>query len=244
VDLQRPRYRRAGAPTFDAAFAILALRSAGAAGLDSSISWLVKVQNDDGGWGDTPGSPSTADGTGAVLQAIPGTDAARRGLAYLRKAQRPSGGFALGGAGSVNSQSTAWAVQGMLAMGMDPASVRSDGKSALDYLSARQNADGSFAYSPSSDQTPVWVTGQALAAVAGDSFPLAPVKRQAAPSSPSPGGVPDGSSTPAAPLPGLPPSGGGAVRRCAASQRDARKPPHCAARTSACTISRACSTTA
>jgi len=205
--------RRRGNGSFEGwpgstAFAILALRSAGAGGLDRSISWLVKVQNGDGGWGDIPGSPSTADGTGAVLQAIPGTEAAKHGLGYLRRAQRPSGGFALGGAGSVNSQSTAWAVQGMLAMGRDPASVRSDGKSALDYLSARQNADGSFAYSPSSDQTPVWVTGQALAAVAGDSFPVAPVKRQTTPSAPPLGSGPD--SSPSAPLPSAPPSGGSA----------------------------------
>ncbi|HEU4906519.1 MAG TPA: prenyltransferase/squalene oxidase repeat-containing protein [Solirubrobacterales bacterium] len=210
--------RRRGNGSFEGwpgstAFAVLALRGAGASGLDSSISWLVKVQNGDGGWGDTPGSPSTADGTGAVLQAIPGTEAARHGLAYLRKAQRPSGGFALGGAGSVNSQSTAWAVQGMLAIGRDPASVRSDGKSALDYLSARQNADGSFAYSPSSDQTPVWVTGQVLAAVAGDSFPVAPVKRQATPSPPPLGGdVPGGGSSPSAPLPSLPPAGSGSAQ--------------------------------
>src|SRR5262249_29695190 len=52
------------------AFAVIALREAGAdGGLDQSISWLAKVQNDDGGWGDVPGSPSTADGTGAVMQA-------------------------------------------------------------------------------------------------------------------------------------------------------------------------------
>ena len=60
------------------AFAIVALRAAGATGgLDSSVSWLAGVQNDDGGWGDNPGSPSTPDGTGAAMQAIPGTEAAQ-----------------------------------------------------------------------------------------------------------------------------------------------------------------------
>ncbi len=206
--------RRRGNGSFEGwpgstAFAILALRGAGAGGIDSSISWLLKVQNGDGGWGDIPGSPSTADGTGAVVQAISGTEAAKHGFAYLRKAQRPSGGFALGGSGSVNSQSTAWAVQGMLAMGRDPSSLRSGGNSALDYLSARQNADGSYSYSPSSDQTPVWVTGQALAAVAGDSFPVAPVARQAQPSPPS--GAAGGDSGSAAPLPTLPPSSTGSA---------------------------------
>ncbi|HWW67391.1 MAG TPA: prenyltransferase/squalene oxidase repeat-containing protein, partial [Solirubrobacterales bacterium] len=64
------------------AFSIIALRAAGATGgLDQSLEWLRKVQNDDGGWGDTPGSPSTSDGTGAVLQALSvGSKAADRGL--------------------------------------------------------------------------------------------------------------------------------------------------------------------
>ena len=55
------------------------------------------------------------------MQAIPGTKAAQNGLAYLRKHQHSGGGFALGGSGAVNSQSTAWAVQGLIAVGADPA---------------------------------------------------------------------------------------------------------------------------
>jgi hypothetical protein len=166
---------------------------------------LAKVQNGDGGWGDVPGSPSTADGTGAAMQAIPGTSAAGRGLGYLRKAQRPSGGFPLGGSGGVNSQSTAWAAQGMLAVGTDPGSVREGGNSALDYLAARQDADGHYRYSSSSDQTPVWVTGQVLTATAGDSFPVPPVARESTPVAPPPSAVPgidSGSATPVPPATG------------------------------------------
>jgi Prenyltransferase and squalene oxidase repeat len=184
------------------AFAVIALRAGGAdSGLDRSISWLTKVQNGDGGWGDVPNSPSTADGTGAVMQAIPGTSAAKHGLGYLRNVQRPSGGFPLGSAGAVNSQSTAWAVQGMLAMGTDPASVHERGKSPLDYLAARQDADGHYRYSASSDQTPVWVTGQVLAAAAGESFPVTPVAREST-SIPLPSNVtPDGAVPPALSVP-------------------------------------------
>lgn len=215
------------------AYAVMALRAGGAgnAAVESSISWLVKAQNGDGGWGDTPETSSTADGTAAAMQAIPGTKAAQRGLTYLRKHQRSGGGFA-GGSGGVNSQSTAWAVQGMIAVGADPTSVRKGGNSALDYLTARQEADGHFRYSSSSDQTPVWVTGQVLPAVARKPFPLAPVARQpqaqAQPVQPSPapggggGDDPPSLSLPAAPPsslpdgipdslgggPGLPPAGG------------------------------------
>jgi prenyltransferase beta subunit len=164
------------------AFAVIALRAAGAEGIEQSIDWLVKVQNPDGGWGDVPGSPSTADGTGAVMQAIPHTSAANHALDYLRKHQRSTGGFSLGGSASVNSQSTAWAVQGMIAVGADPGSVREGGNSALDYLAARQDADGHYRYSSSSDQTPVWVTGQALAAVARKALPIEAVPRESKPS--------------------------------------------------------------
>ena len=172
------------------AFAAIALRAAGATGsLDATMSWLAKVQNGDGGWGDIPGSVSTADGTAAVLQAMPHTKAAVDGLTYLRRHQRSNGGFVTGGSGAVNAQSTAWAVQGMLAVGADPATVREGGSSTLDYLATRRADDGHYTYSAESDQTPIWVTGQALAAVAGESFPVPTVARQPQPKTSS-GGLP------------------------------------------------------
>ena len=136
------------------------------------------------------------------MQAMPDSKPAQRGLSYLRKAQRPNGGFSLGGSGSVNSQSTAWAVQGMLAVGADPASIQADGESGLDYLAARQAEDGHYAYSASSDQTPVWVTGQVLAAVASQPFPAPEAPRAPQPEPPS---ITSGSSPPS-PGVGLPPS--------------------------------------
>ncbi len=169
------------------AFAVIALRTAGATGgLEESLGWLRSVQNDDGGWGDVPGSPSTSDGTGAVLQALaPGSKASHRGLAYLREVQRQGGGFPLGGNGEVNSQSTAWAIQGIIAAGGNPDSFRRGGASALEYLAARQADDGHYRYSKSSDQTPVWVTGEALVAAAGLYFPIPAPPREPSPSNTS-----------------------------------------------------------
>jgi Prenyltransferase and squalene oxidase repeat len=176
------------------AFAVMALRAAGIdGGIPKSLGWLRKVQNDDGGWGDTPRSPSTADGTGAVLQALsPDSKASHRGVKYLEKAQHRGGGFALGGNGAVNTQSTAWAVQGILAAGRNPASFKKGGTSALEYLAHNQEPDGSYRYAkPSASvpaeaahQTPVWVTGEVLVAVAGKHYPLA-----AAPRKPKPKGT-------------------------------------------------------
>jgi hypothetical protein len=97
------------------------------------------------------------------------------GRAAQSSVQRAGGGFALA-SGPVNSQSTAWAAQGLLAAGVSPASMRSGG-TPLGYLDSTQAADGHYRYSSSSDQTPVWVTGQALMAVNGAAFPLRPVPR-------------------------------------------------------------------
>lgn len=165
------------------AFALLALRATGspAAELRRPSRWLRDAQNGDGGWGSLPGAPSEADSTGAVLQGLAaasaGEGAVRDGVRYLERSQHSSGGWPLARGGPVNSQSTAWAIQGLLAAGTDPAAVRSGGHGPFDYLAARQAADGHYRYSASSDQTPVWVTSQALLAVTRAPFPLDPVPR-------------------------------------------------------------------
>ena len=150
------------------AFGILALRAAGTtSGNSRSAAWLRANQNQDGGWGFAARAASDPDSTGAVLQALAGAGrrtGTSRAVAYLRGVQRSDGGFALS-SGPVNAQSTAWAAQGLAAAGLSPASVRSGGRSALDYLASAQVRDGHYRYSSSTDQTPVWVTGQALLAV-------------------------------------------------------------------------------
>jgi energy-coupling factor transport system substrate-specific component len=188
------------------AYAVLALRSAGIANVSDSLVWLREAQNEDGGWGDTAGSPSNADGTGAVLQALsPSSKASQRGVAYLRQVQQQGGGFRLGGNGALNTQSTAWAVEGLLAAGADPADFKRGGKSAYEYLEGNQAGDGHYRYSAQSDQTPVWVTGDVLVAASRQHLPLAAVPR-----APRPTPVPSPSQTPeSAPLPTPLPGAGG-----------------------------------
>jgi hypothetical protein len=177
------------------AYAVIALRAAGIGGVERSLDWLRRVQNGDGGWGDTPGSPSNADGTGAVLQALSAdSKASGRGLSYLRRTQHKGGGYVLGGNGGVNTQSTAWAIQGILAAGGDPDSFRRGGSSAPEYLSHNQQEDGSYRYAkPSAGtppevayQTPVWVTGEVLVAASGKHLPVAAPPRAPKPARVSP----------------------------------------------------------
>jgi hypothetical protein len=160
---------------------VMALRATGSgAGIPRSLAWLRRVQSDDGGWGAVPGAPGDPDSTGAVLQALGGgSGAARGGVRFLRRSQQAGGGWGLAASGPLNSQSTAWAIQGLLAAGVDPSSVRHGGHSGLDYLSARRASDGHYRYSASSNQTPIWVTGQVLVAAELKPFPLAAVPRAA-----------------------------------------------------------------
>jgi len=162
------------------AFGILALSSGSRGGLARSAAWLRSAQNTDGGWGFARGAASDPDSTGAALQALAtaggSAEAIANGVGWLRRSQSPGGGFAVAG-GTPNAQSTAWATQGLIAGGVAPSAVRNGG-SPLDYLASVRAPDGHFRYSASSDQTPVWVTGQALVAARSKAFPLAPAAKR------------------------------------------------------------------
>ncbi len=165
------------------AFAILARVAAGEShgALERPARWLRDVQRSDGGWASTAGGASEPDSTGAALQALAllGADGpVADGVHWLRRSQNRDGGWALVKGSGSNAQSTAWAVQGLIAAGVDPDRVATHGHSGLDYLRARKRGDGHYAYSKSSDQTPVWVTAQALTAIARKPFPIAAVPRK------------------------------------------------------------------
>jgi energy-coupling factor transport system substrate-specific component len=166
------------------AFYVLALRAAGVQGgeLARPARWLRQAQARNGGWGIQPEAPSEADSTGAVLQALAvagggNASALEAGAHFLRRSQSRGGGFALAGTGVVNAQSTAWAVQGLAASGSGGSAL----EEAAGYLASVRAPDGHYRYSASSDQTPVWVTAQALLAIEQAPFPLPAAPRAAKP---------------------------------------------------------------
>jgi prenyltransferase beta subunit len=165
------------------AFAIIALTAAGHSPrygpIHEAAGWLERQQNGDGGFGFARrGTASDVDDSGAVLQALFDAGAHNRGAVsraagYLGRAQNLDGGFPQEPGGQSNAQSTAWAAQGLLAAGRDPALVRRRGsRSPIAYLESLVAPDGSVRYSRTSAQTPVWVTAQALIALQRRIFPV------------------------------------------------------------------------
>jgi energy-coupling factor transport system substrate-specific component len=170
------------------AFAMLALRAVGIAPARRTVAWLVRQQDRDGGFNfATAGGSSDVDDTGAVLEALAGPDSPaaqvrRRAVRFVLAQQNRDGGFPSQPGGESNSQSTAWAVQGLLAAGIDPSSPdRGGAVSPLRYLSSLIGPDGHIQYARGVDQTPVWVTAEAVMALARKPLPLLPAPAPSGP---------------------------------------------------------------
>ena len=179
---QRPDGSWEGNVAFTA-FGLLALRAGGEQAdsirLRRAADYLQRAQAAEGGWGFVPAAASDVDDTGAALQALAaagrrGGAPVREGVAYLRGSQVADGGWGQLQGRPSNAQSTSWAVQGLVAAGVSLHSLRAD---PLRYLRGLQRGDGHVAYSRTSDQTPVWVTAQALAAIRRRPLPIAPAPR-------------------------------------------------------------------
>jgi hypothetical protein len=149
---------------------VLALRAAGEAVPPASIRFLLRQQRRSGGWSWSARAAPDSNDTAAAIQALRAVGVRgspiRRALAYLRRLQNADGGFELSPGRGSDVQSTAWAIQAFIAAGDRP------GIAAYRYLERMRRPDGSLRYSDRYAVTPVWVTAQALPALAGKPLPL------------------------------------------------------------------------
>jgi prenyltransferase/squalene oxidase-like repeat protein len=149
---------------------VLALRQAGLPVLPATVRTIVAAQLPSGGFPWVRGVAADSDDTSAAVEALAAAGVRgkpiARALAFLRTRQNRDGGFELRAGAPSNSQSTAWAIQAFVAAGAKPPSA------AFRYLRRMTRADGSVRYSAQYATTPLWVSGQALPALARMSFPL------------------------------------------------------------------------
>jgi energy-coupling factor transport system substrate-specific component len=155
------------------AFAVLAYRADGQKPPAKTLSWLAAQQDSDGGFNfATRGAASDVDDTGAALEALRGSAPAKeidRAVRFIDGHQNRDGGFPSESGGSSNAQSTAFAIQGLVAAGVHPTR-------AIAYLRSLVQPSGAIDYSKGDAQSPVWVTGEALMGLAGKPLPFAPLK--------------------------------------------------------------------
>ncbi len=130
----------------------------------------MRAQNSDGGFSFAArGDPSDVDDTAAAIEALVSASAPHavvaRAARFLAAHENRDGGFPQQPGGASNSQSTAWAVQALVAAGDAT-------KRPIAYLRGRVSGSGAVQYAAGVEQTPVWVTAQALAALARVPLPV------------------------------------------------------------------------
>jgi prenyltransferase beta subunit len=175
-----------GASNWDQAFAILGLRAAGESVPPLALKTLAERINPDGGWGYSLGFGSEVDNTGLMLQALVAGGASITstevisGVAYLRSMQNVDGGFPVDALtpsedpGASNANSTAFAVQGLLAAHVDPLNLTRSitATNPISYLLSLQMPDGGFKWMASDTSSNVFATQQAIPALSGKAFPF------------------------------------------------------------------------
>ena len=173
---------RYGADVTSHAYALLALRAAGATIPPEAVTALEKLQLPDGGWSfdGTPATGSDTNTTALAIQAlvaVGGTGEAKtKAMAYLRSQQNADGGFPysqtsqFGNASDANS--TALSIQAILATGEALSGWAKEGKTPLDRLLAFQNASGAFRFQDGQPEDNALATYQAIPPVSGKTYPL------------------------------------------------------------------------
>ncbi|HEX4435573.1 MAG TPA: hypothetical protein VH061_02140 [Solirubrobacteraceae bacterium] len=160
--------------------------------LDKSIEVVRDNQHTNGGWtfqqveGNEKAikSASEPDMTGAAMAALCGAGVPSgdptivKGEEYLKSTLvANSGAFSV--SFGANTDSNAWAVQGLNACGIDPQGTQfttNAGKTPIDFLISQQLPGGAFRYLPSESAANEYASQDAVRALAGGSFDPQPAK--------------------------------------------------------------------
>jgi hypothetical protein len=174
-----------GADLYGHALSLLAIRSVGATPPLAAIQRLVDGQLADGGWSfdGTADTGSDTNTTSLVLQALAGqrqADGVRgKALEYLASQQNDDGGFPYSQTSQYgndsDANSTALAIQGILAAGEDPTASRwtKGGKTAFDLLASLQNPSGALRFQAAAPDDNGLATYQAVPALLAKTLPVA-----------------------------------------------------------------------
>ncbi len=168
---------------FNHSWAILGVMSMEETVPPEAMDYLRDQVQPNGGWAFSPGFGADTNTTALVIQALiaahedPDSDLILNGLGFLKSAQNDDGGFTYDpdsewGTNS-DTNSTAYAIQAILATGQDPATgmwVVGD-TNPINYLTGMQLPDGSFEWQTGIGSN-LMATQQAIPALLGRVMPL------------------------------------------------------------------------
>ncbi len=171
--------------TTDTGFAVWGILGAAALGEEipaSTLTALRAQQREDGGWEWQADFGSDTNTTSLAIQALiaggesPASTSITSALDFLAGAQTSEGGFVYDPRTiqyGADGNSTAYAIQALLAAGEDPEGerwARPDG-TPFQFLIGLQQADGAFAWQPGTGSN-LLTTAQAVAALLGQTYPF------------------------------------------------------------------------
>ncbi|HAJ36513.1 MAG TPA: hypothetical protein DCL15_12570 [Chloroflexi bacterium] len=178
-------YLTDGAYSADAGFNAWGMLGAAALGEEipaSAVAALLSQQGETGGWEWQAGFGADTNTTALAIQALiaaghpADADEIAAALAFLKSAQTETGGFVYDPKTpeyGADANSTAYAIQALLAAGEDPAGAAwtVNGFTPMRFLLGLQLADGSFEWQPNTGSN-LMATAQAVPALLGQTFPV------------------------------------------------------------------------
>jgi len=163
------------------AFAILGVLSSGDTVPPEAVGYLISQRQPGGGWAWFPGEEQDSNTTAIAIQALiaAGQPASSpvtiEALTYLKSFQNQDGGFSYSQQylGASDSNSTAYAIQAIVAAGQSPLSEAwtVNGLNPIFYLLDRQLENGSFEWQVGSGSNDL-ATMQAVVALLNRSYPI------------------------------------------------------------------------
>ena len=180
--------------TTTTAWAVLGLVAAHESGppVDAAVAWLQAAAasngsgggpNGDGGFGSQPATTSDTTDTALVLQALDAYGVSRQNqvmkdaAAFIEQRQTTSGssagGFVDTEGGYVNALSTAMAIVGLRAEGIDPHGLSQNGHTPYTFLAKLLQANGSYHEFPGDLGNVMGATMEAAVALSGHWLPVA-----------------------------------------------------------------------
>jgi hypothetical protein len=166
--------------------------------LEPSVTAVLANQHTDGGWtyakvagnAEAEAKESEPDMTGAAMAALCGAGVANTNAAiveakeFLGSIFIPESG-ALKNPFGVNTDSVAWAVDGLKACGFDPQAApftsEAFNKTPIDFLRSQQVAGGGFRYATSGSSPELYASQDAVRALGSGGFTAAPPKPSGGP---------------------------------------------------------------